>query len=441
VKNDSHVIPLDGSLEGHRERMRSRFLAGDAGAMTDEALLEFLLSYAIVRRDVQPLAKSLLARFGDLNAVLGADATALRKVSGLKDSTIALLKLAHHFRATAHCCAAEETPAAKPMSSEIISSTVSALPAVSASSLPADVPAEVKASSPPRILNERKLQVSNGYDLDAAQLARLLSFIQDHPQARKITGAQLIEGSGLSNRQVENLVSIGTALGLVTPRTQLLTPYGKLVARHDIFLDSITTLEFCHFLAAGSVRHLVWFEVFNDLLATQQPMDQPAWSAWLRGKFADQYSQKSLMKHVAHEVRFILDAYLVRNFKKLSLLTETPEKTYAIRRYASLQPLTLSAMIYTVGARSGARVVPFADLQSQPGSPGRIFALDAITLRQMVETLHQRDWVRYEVRHGLNQVRLHEGYNSLEFLAAAYENRVPRAQVKPQPPVTDPLLL
>jgi hypothetical protein len=59
----------------------------------------------------------------------------------------------------------------------------------------------------------------------------------------------------------------------------------------------------------------------------------------------------------------------------------------------------------------------------------------------MVETLHQRDWVRYEVRHGLNQVRLHEGYNSLEFLAAAYENRVPRAQVKPQPPVTDPLLL
>ena len=293
----------------------------------------------------------------------------------------------------------------------------------------------------PRANAERKLQVSNGYSLDAAQLARLLSFIQSRADARKITSAELIEGSGLSARQVENLVSMGTALGLVTPRTQLLAPFGKLVAKHDLFLDSITTLEFCHFLAAGSARHLVWFEVFNDLLATQRPMAQPAWSAWLRQQLAGQYSEASLTKHIAHEVRFILDAYLVRNFKKLNLRTETPEKTYAVRRYGSLQPLTLAAMIYAVGARSGARVIPFADLHGQPGSPGRIFALDSVTLRQMVETLHQREWVRFEVRHGLDQIRLIEGFEPLEFIAAAYENRAPQLRVKPRPPVTTPLLL
>ena len=142
------------------------------------------------------------------------------------------------------------------------------------------------------------------------------------------------------------------------------------------------------------------------MLATQRPIAQPGWSAWFaRNSPANTASARS-MKHVAHEVRFILDAYLVRNFKKLNLLTETPEKTFAVRRYSALQPLSLAAMIYTVGARSGARVVPFADLHGRPGSPGRMFALDAATLRQMVETLHQREWVRIEVRHGLDQLRL-----------------------------------
>jgi len=168
---------------------------------------------------------------------------------------------------------------------------------------------------------------------------------------------------------------------------------------------------------------------------------QTAWNTWLRERLAGQYSQKSLMKHVAHEVRFIIDTYTVRTFKKLNLITETPEKTYAVRRYAALQPLTLAAMIYAIGARGGAGVVPFAALSSEPGSPGLLFALDASTLRQMVEALHQREWLRYEVRHGLDQVRLTEGFEPLEFLAASYQNRAPQPQAKTQSPAADQLLL
>ena len=430
MNNDSHLISPGGSPDGHRERLRQRFLAGEAAGLTDQALLELLLTYAIARKDVQPLAIKLLARFGNLCAVLAAEAPALRTVAGVKDATITLLKLAHHFRGHAHC--PEPEPSAL--------TPVSKQPAVKPDA-PLPPPTAAPAAAEPRANAERKLQVSNGYSLDTAQLAGIINFIQSRTDARKIASAELIEGSGLSARQVENLVSMGSALGLITPRIQLLTPFGKLVAHHDIFLDQLTTLEFCHFLAAGSARHLVWYEVFNDLLATQRPMEQTAWSAWLRQQLAGQYTDASLKKHVAHEVRFILDAYLVRNFKKLNLISETPEHTYAVRRYSSLQPLTLAAMIYAGGARSGARVVPFAEVQAQPGSPGRIFALDAGTLRQMIETLHQREWVRYEVRHGLDQIRLLDGFEPLEFLAAAYENRAPRPLVKPEPPVTTPLLL
>jgi hypothetical protein len=427
------------STDGHRERLRQRFLAGEESALTDEALLELLLSYAIVRRDVHPLAKSLLTQFGSLEAVLAAQPAALGAACGLKSTGVTLLKLAEYIRRLPASTAIEKTSAVNTPSPTVPTTTeIRAVPVTKDIS---SVPSVLQDAGPPRVVGERKLQVSNGYNLDPAQLARLLTFIGSKPDSRKISSAALIEGSGLSARQVENLVSIGSAMGLITPRTQLFTPLGQLVAHHDIFLDSLTTLEFCHFLAAGNIRHLAWYEIFNDMLPTQPPMTQPEWCAWLRKKLAGQYSERSLVKHLAHEVRFLLDAYLVRNFKKLNLFTEGTERTYAIQRYTALQPLSLAAIIYAIGARNGASVLPFAELHSQPGSPGRVFALDAGALRPMVETLHQREWLRFEVRHGLDQIRLIEGFEPLEFIAAAYENRAPHLRLMPQQPLPSPTLL
>ena len=49
--------------EGHRERLRERFLAGGANAMPDYELMELVLFAAIQRRDTKPLAKALIATF------------------------------------------------------------------------------------------------------------------------------------------------------------------------------------------------------------------------------------------------------------------------------------------------------------------------------------------------------------------------------------------
>jgi hypothetical protein len=161
----------------------------------------------------------------------------------------------------------------------------------------------------------------------------------------------------------------------------------------------------------------------------------------LREKLAGQYSQGSLMHHVAYEVRFVVDAYTVKNFKKLNLIYETPDNTLALRRYTALQPLSLAAMIYWIGNQHEARLVSFEEIQAAPGSPGRVFGLDASSMRQMVETLHQKGWIRYEVRHGLDQVRLVDGFEPLEFLAAGYENREPEPKSKLDEPAGERLLL
>ena len=57
---------------GHRERLRARFREAGAEALADYELLELVLFRAIPRRDVKPLAKDLLEKFGSFAEVISA---------------------------------------------------------------------------------------------------------------------------------------------------------------------------------------------------------------------------------------------------------------------------------------------------------------------------------------------------------------------------------
>jgi len=78
---------------GHRQRLKERFLAKEARATSQEALLELILAYAIPLKDVQPLAKVLLAKFGDFSNVLAATPQELCRVDGVKEHAATLIKL------------------------------------------------------------------------------------------------------------------------------------------------------------------------------------------------------------------------------------------------------------------------------------------------------------------------------------------------------------
>ncbi|HLS58092.1 MAG TPA: DNA repair protein RadC [Paracoccaceae bacterium] len=82
---------------GHRERLRQRFRAGGHAAMQEYELLELLLFNAIPRIDVKPLAKTLLATFGDLNGVVAASEHRLMQVPGVTERVHLQLKLVEAF--------------------------------------------------------------------------------------------------------------------------------------------------------------------------------------------------------------------------------------------------------------------------------------------------------------------------------------------------------
>jgi DNA repair protein RadC len=85
--------PDDPFHAGHRDRLRQRFnAAGDAG-VADYELLELLLFRSLPRRDVKPLAKTMMARFGSFAEVLSARPERLREIPGLGEGAITELKI------------------------------------------------------------------------------------------------------------------------------------------------------------------------------------------------------------------------------------------------------------------------------------------------------------------------------------------------------------
>jgi DNA repair protein RadC len=77
----------------HRARLRARFMAAGSQALADYELLELVLFRAIARRDVKPLAKTLIATFGSFAEVIGAPPQRLAEVEGVGPAVVIELKL------------------------------------------------------------------------------------------------------------------------------------------------------------------------------------------------------------------------------------------------------------------------------------------------------------------------------------------------------------
>jgi len=460
-----NVVMVDRSKAGHRQRLRERFLAGEVESRSDEMLLELLLTFAIGRKDVRPLAQELIRVFGSLSRVLSASPDELYKVKGVGPSSIALLKAVDFIQSAS---ATSETKVSLPRgvddtqrklfenlpdgsgsertlpnsrnkkSDEQETSSVPAKPIVKETKIttatsvadtapePLHPPRPSKKTRAAQKSIRRKFQVSNGYLLEFDQLARVMHFLLEHKDAKKINRKVLQEDTGLADRQVESLVSMGAAMGLIQPGRQILTPIGLVIAEHDIFIEKKGSLEWCHYAGAGSYRNLIWFEIFNRLLAEASPMTQEEWNKQLRNDLAGQYSKRTISKSLYEEVRFVIDAYRERNFSKLELLHQSSDGRLYRRRDTRFAPLVLCAMIYDFCATRETHLFQVGEMATMLGSPAVVFGLDAASFRQQVEGLHDRGWLRYETTHNLDQIRLKPGVSAIEFLTAHFEEREPR---------------
>jgi len=74
--------PLD-THEGHRKRLREKFLKSGLSGFHDYEIVELLLSLGTPRKDCKAAAKEAIARFKTLRGVLEAPIEELQKISGI----------------------------------------------------------------------------------------------------------------------------------------------------------------------------------------------------------------------------------------------------------------------------------------------------------------------------------------------------------------------
>ncbi|MDP3029029.1 MAG: DUF4007 family protein [Deltaproteobacteria bacterium] len=462
----------DKGQSGHRKRLRERFLAGETDARSDEMLLELLLTFAVARKDTRPLAQELIKIFGSLSQVLSASSGDLNKIKGLGQSSVTLLKVVDFIQSGTESPEKKgppakragatqkklfedptdkQTPKHQAKDSHVVKNDNRKEPEIPStqpeqnseiSHFDGPAAAEItsrrqpppsKKTPPLKSTSRRKFQVSRSHLLEFNHFARILSFLYEKKDTKRISRQLLIENSGLPDGQVASLISIGASMGLIQSVDQTLTPVGLIIAEHDIFFEDHGTLEWCHYKGAGSYQNLIWFEVFNHLLVEETATTQEGWQEYFRRKVSGQYADKTIKDHVPKEVRFIIDAYMKRNFSKLEILHQLSDERLYRRRYTGFAPLVFVAMIYDFCATNEVHLSQITEMATTPGSPAMVFGLDAASFRQQIEGIHDRGWLRYETTHNLDQIRLKPGFCALEFLTAHFEDREPRASSNQSP--------
>lgn len=108
-----------GVHDGHRERLKSRYIEHGLGGFSELNALELLLFYAIPRKDTNVLAHKLLDRFGSLSGVFDASIYELMEVPGIGESTAVLISMIPHIMRKSLISETEKNP--------IISSTKAAV--------------------------------------------------------------------------------------------------------------------------------------------------------------------------------------------------------------------------------------------------------------------------------------------------------------------------
>ena len=79
--------------DGHRKRLKARFIKSGLDDFEPHNLLELVLFYGVPRKDTNPLAHRLMERFGSLSGVFDARIEDLVKVDGITENTAVLITM------------------------------------------------------------------------------------------------------------------------------------------------------------------------------------------------------------------------------------------------------------------------------------------------------------------------------------------------------------
>jgi DNA repair protein RadC len=96
IKHDKTEVVFMASShphDGHRDRLRKKFVENGLGCLEEHEILEMILFYSVPRKNTNELAHKLIDKFGSLAKVLDADIDLLTETDGVSFNSAVLLKM------------------------------------------------------------------------------------------------------------------------------------------------------------------------------------------------------------------------------------------------------------------------------------------------------------------------------------------------------------
>ncbi|MBV1758948.1 MAG: DUF4007 family protein [Dethiosulfatibacter sp.] len=263
-----------------------------------------------------------------------------------------------------------------------------------------------------------KIQVLNGFKMYFDQITSV--FKNRYDSEEKIDLDKLSDITGLNRRKARLILNYLADIGLSEKRTLNKTKLGQIIYKHDEFLQKEGTLWLMHYLQATNEYLIVWNRSINmfynqHYITREEILEQ-------FDDLKDRCSEYTFNHHIGKEIRIVLDAYTNQNFKKLSLLDE--ERTrYSINRNQDIPLMIILATViwYKEKYYPGATAIDIQELCKNQNSPGRIFVLDELKFRNMLEKLKNQGLISIESRADLDQIRI-KAEQTFETTVEAYYN-------------------
>lgn len=266
-----------------------------------------------------------------------------------------------------------------------------------------------------------KLQLSNGYDLDLAQTARLLQWLEEQKSPRWSPKAAS-EALGLAERMVENIASHTMAMDFMLPRTGRLTSLGQAILKIDPYLTGQQTPWIVHYNLSANPYHLVWHRMANEVIASNSCISlQDA-----KASFTDlqtSHSKYSATQHLVKEISVFFRAYTEGALTRLSYL-ECRDDAFIAPSTLRVPPVVFgySLLAFAAKFRSGETAISVQDIATATSSPGRIFLMREQDVRAHLERMHRDDVISIENKGHLDQVRFVNTPEPADYLLAHFED-------------------
>ena len=234
----------------------------------------------------------------------------------------------------------------------------------------------------------------------------MVQYAYENIDKDKIPSVGYQEYLGAGKKSIEAFRVILVELGIFNSRILTLSEFGRYVARYDLFFENISTLWICHYNISSKPENYVWYRFNNTILPR---LDNYTYEDFY--KYYDDVTElirgERAVKNMHKEVKSVLNAYSIQQFRHLRLIYKDHENKYQMDIPGEVDPLVFLFCLlrYKENKNINATSLTIDEIINNVDTPSRVLHLNDSKVNDLINKLHRKQLISLEKFGELNQIR------------------------------------